>query len=113
MKKEAAVDNDMAFLDNIIRNQVSKETNEVEWFNERFIGWIDLQPESDLIFGDQSVKIDELIQYVNSKETVAEKITVLKENYPGVYLSYCKYYKMNQELNDYIDENMGLRHAGV
>ena len=52
MKKEAAVDNDMAFLDNIIRNQVSKETNEVEWFNERFIGWIDLQPKSDLIFGD-------------------------------------------------------------
>ena len=47
------------------------------------------------------------------KETVADKITVLKENYPGVYMSYCTYYKMHKELDEYIDENLKLRDEGV
>ena len=42
-KKEAIVDNDMAYLDDLIQNHVvSKELDELRWFDERFKGWLEL-----------------------------------------------------------------------
>ena len=52
-KKEATVDNDMAYLDDLIQNHVVfRDKDELKWFNERFTGWLNLQPKANMIFGD-------------------------------------------------------------
>ena len=61
----------MAYLDDLIQNHVVlRDQDELKWFNERFTGWLNLQPKADMIFGDQIVNFKVLQQSINMKNTM-------------------------------------------
>ena len=105
----------MAFLDDLLQNQVEmkKKCDDLTWFNERFDYWLQLQPKKDQVFGYQLINYQKLVSSVAAKSTYNDKINVLKDDYPAVYISFCRYYNLLKEKDEFIDECLALRNTGV
>ena len=43
---------------------------------------------------------------MNSKEQFEEKIDLLKNDYPAVYIAYCQDFRLDKQLNSYVAECM-------
>ena len=56
------------------------------------------------IYGQQLVNFDQLEAKLDSIDEFAQKIDILKEDYPAIYLAVCKQFKMETEQYEYINQ---------